>query len=152
VNPDLADLPRQLADIVSDFQALGDPDRLQLLLDFSRELPALPDRLADHRDRMEPVTECQAPVFLTVEVDADVVHLFIDAPLEAPTTRGFAGILHEGLDGLSADAVLGVPDDVPHRLGLTDAVSPLRLRGMAGMLARIKRQVRTKRQLPERRG
>ncbi len=38
--------------------------------------------------------------------------------------------------------MLEVPDDVPHRLGLSEAVSPLRLRGMAGMLARIKRQVK----------
>ena len=74
----------------------------------------------------------------------DAVHLFFDAPAEAPTTRGFASILREGLDGLPAREVLAVPDDVPDRLGLSAAVSPLRLRGMAGMLARIKRQVREK--------
>jgi cysteine desulfuration protein SufE len=73
-----------------------------------------------------------------------VVHLFFDAPPEAPTTRGFAGILQTGLDGLTAAEVLAVPDDVPFRFGLGDAVSPLRLRGMVAMLARIKRQVREK--------
>ena len=84
-------------------------------------------------------------VFLLVEVDPDdAVHLFFDAPAEAPTTRGFASILREGLDGLPAPEVLALPDDVPDRLGLAAAVSPLRLRGMAGMLARIKRQVREK--------
>jgi cysteine desulfuration protein SufE len=40
--------------------------------------------------------------------------------------------------------VLALPDDVPERLGIGSAVSPLRLRGMTGMLARIKRQVRAK--------
>ena len=64
------------------------------------------------------------------------------APAEAPTTRGFASILHAGLDGLTPEQVLAVPDDVPNRLGLTAAVSPLRLRGMSGMLGRIKRRVR----------
>ncbi len=140
------DLPAQLAEIVSDFQEMSEPERLQLLLEFSRELPALPARLADHPERMEPVPECQSPIFVTVEVDRTepdhVVHLFFSAPAEAPTTRGFAGILAQGLDGLPAAAVLDVPDDVPDRLGLTRAVSPLRLRGMAAMLARIKRQVR----------
>ena len=58
------------------------------------------------------------------------------------TTRGFAGILREGLDGLPAAELLAVPDDISDRLGLARAVSPLRLRGMAGMLGRIKRQVR----------
>lgn len=141
-----ADLPEPMAAIVDDFAAVSERERLQLLLEFSRELPQLPARLEGHRDAMEPVAECQSPVFLLVEVDPedDAVHLFFDAPAEAPTTRGFASILREGLDGLPAREVLAVPDDVPDRLGLSAAVSPLRLRGMAGMLARIKRQVREK--------
>lgn len=141
-------LPAALAEIVQDFAALGVQDRLQLLLDFSTGLPALPARYAEHPDLLEPVPECQSPIFLVTEVDgtgpAAVVHLHFSAPPEAPTTRGFAGILHEGLDGLPAAELLAVPDDVPHRLGLDEAVSPLRLRGMAGMLGRIKRQVREK--------
>jgi cysteine desulfuration protein SufE len=139
-------LPPQLAEIVEDFQALAERDRLQLLLEFSQELPPLPERYDGHPDAMEPVPECQSPVFLAVEVDAAdgarTVHVFFSAPPEAPTTRGFASILRAGLDGLPAADVLDVPDDVSYRLGLTDAVSPLRLRGMAGMLARIKRRVR----------
>jgi hypothetical protein len=61
---------------------------------------------------------------------------------EAPTTPGFAGILHAGLDGLPTQEVLAVPDEAPLRLGLGEAVSPLRLRGMVAMLGRIKRQLR----------
>jgi cysteine desulfuration protein SufE len=138
-------LPASFAEIVDDFHALEQRQRLELLLEFSRELPALPERYADNHDAMEPVIECQSPVFVTVELGAgpdDEVKIFFDAPVEAPTTRGFAGILATGLEGLTAQQVLDVPDDVPSRLGLTEAVSPLRLRGMAGMLARIKRQIR----------
>ncbi|MGZ4650075.1 MAG: SufE family protein [Kineosporiaceae bacterium] len=139
------DLPEPLAAIVEDFRSVSERDRLQLLLDFSRELPPLTVELREHRDRMEPVPECQSPVFLLVDVGSDGrVHVYLDAPDEAPTTRGFAGILQEGLDGLTASEVLAVPDDVPERLGVGSAVSPLRLRGMAAMLARIKRQVRAK--------
>ena len=75
----------------------------------------------------------------------DTVRLFFDAPPEAPTTRGFAGILHAGLDQLSADEVLATPGEFSSQLGLQDLVSPLRLRGMAAMLGRIKRQVRERR-------
>jgi cysteine desulfuration protein SufE len=140
-----ADLPEPMAAIVEDFRSVSERDRLQLLLDFSRELPPLPAELREHRERMEPVPECQSPVFLLVDVGRDgLVHVYLDAPQEAPTTRGFAGILREGLDGLPPSQVLAVPDDVPERLGIGGAVSPLRLRGMAGMLARIKRQVRAK--------
>ncbi|NYF98116.1 SufE family protein [Janibacter cremeus] len=141
-------LPAALAQVIEDFNDLEIPDRLQLLLEFSDELPALPPRYAEHPELLEPVPECQSPIFLATEVDGDhegaTVHLHFSAPPEAPTTRGFAGILHEGLDGLGAAELLAVPMDVPEQLGLGEAVSPLRLRGMGGMLARIKRQVREK--------
>jgi cysteine desulfuration protein SufE len=145
----MSGLPAQLEEIVDDFQAMPDRQRLELLLEFSRELPALPAYLEADRDAMEPVVECQSPLFLLVEVDDpgrpdSLVHLHFSAPAEAPTTRGFASILHAGLDGLTAREVVAVPDDVPNRLGLSKAVSPLRLSGMAGMLSRIKRQVREK--------
>jgi cysteine desulfuration protein SufE len=141
-----ATLHPHLQEIVEDFAAVPDRDRLQLLLEYSQELPPLPERYAEHRDLLEPVPECQTPLFLAVEVEPDsVVHLFFEAPAEAPTTRGFAAILHAGLDGLDADEVLAVPAEFSTQLGLADLVSPLRLRGMAAMLARIKRQVRDQR-------
>jgi len=138
-------LPTALAEIVDDFQALTEPDRLQLLLEFSRGLPALPERLLDHPELLEQVVECQSPLFLTIEQvrnsDGVAYRLFFKAPPEAPTTRGFAGVLHEGLDGLTAAEILAVPDDMPELLGLTRAITPLRMRGMTAMLGRIKRKV-----------
>jgi cysteine desulfuration protein SufE len=140
-----APLPAALDELVDDFASVPARDRLQLLLELSDELPPLPDRYAGHAEAMEQVHECQSPLFLAVEVDDERrVHVFFDAPPESPTTRGFAGILHTGLDGLSADEVLAVPDDAPYRFGLAEAVSPLRLRGMVAMLSRVKRQVRSK--------
>ena len=138
-------LPPALAEIRDDFLALEVKERLQLLLEFSGELPELPERYRDHPDLLERVEECQSPVFMFVEVDdARVVHLFVTAPREAPTTRGFASVLVQGLAGLTVDEVLAVPDDYPLTLGLTEAVSPLRIRGMTAMLGRTKRQVREK--------
>ncbi len=139
------ELPAQLEQIREDFLALEVRDRLQLLLEFANELPALPEQYADHPDLLERVEECQSPVFIFVEVDASArVHLYATAPKEAPTTRGFASILAQGLGGLTADQVLNVPDDYPNTIGLTEAVSPLRIRGMTALLWRTKRQVREK--------
>ncbi|KTR42105.1 cysteine desufuration protein SufE [Curtobacterium oceanosedimentum] len=142
-----APLPSSLAEIRDDFLELSQQDRLQLLLEFSDELPALPERLQGHEDELERVEECQSPVFITVTVGAegdasDVVRMHATAPREAPTTRGFASILAQGLSGLTATEVLAVPVDYPLTLGLTEAVSPLRIRGMVGMLGRVQRQVR----------
>ena len=138
-------LPDNLAQIREDFHELELRDRLQLLLEFSNELPDLPERYLDHPDLLERVEECQSPVFMFVEVDADnIVHLFVTAPKEAPTTRGFASILVQGLAGLTVREVLDLPDDFPQDLGLTEAVSPLRVRGMTALLGRAKRQIREK--------
>ncbi|KUM31630.1 cysteine desufuration protein SufE [Arthrobacter sp. EpRS66] len=140
----MSQLPEDLKEIVEEFTEVPEADRLELLLEYSRELPELPPRLADHPELFEQVVECQSPLFLVVEVaeDADrTVNLFFSAPPEAPTTRGFASVLAAGLDGIDAQSVLDVPDDMPQQLGLTRALSPLRMRGMTAMLGRIKRQV-----------
>jgi cysteine desulfuration protein SufE len=137
-------LPHALADIRDEFLALGLKDRLQLLLEFSNELPELPAHLKDKPDLFEQVVECQSPVFIDAEIEGGAVHLHATAPRESPTTRGFASILVQGISGLSPDAVLAIPNDFPQMLGLGEAVSPLRLRGMSGMLGRTKRQVTAK--------
>jgi cysteine desulfuration protein SufE len=136
-------LPEALEEIKTDFRELGLKDRLQLLLEFSNELPALPAHYAEHPDLLERVEECQSPVFIFVDVDENrLVTLYATAPPESPTTRGFASILVQGLADLTVEQVLAVPDDYPSDLGLTEAVSPLRIRGMTAMLGRIKRQIR----------
>ena len=117
--------------------------RVQALLEYSRKVPPLPPRYADHPELLEPVPECQTPFFLASEVDDDErVNLHFQVPAESPTTRGFAGILHSGLNGAKADEVLATPNDFYVEMGLGEAISALRLRGMGAILARLKRQVR----------
>lgn len=145
------ELPEKLHEIVEDFRAVPDPERLELLLEFSEELPALPERYAGHQDQMEQVIECQTPLFLAVELEnaapdagptpESIVRLFVSAPPEAPTSRGFASVLSQSLNGLPAAEVLAVPEDLSTRLGLQKALTPLRLRGMSAMLGRIKRNI-----------
>ena len=136
------ELPPKLDQIVRLFGTAPREVKLQALLDYSRRLPPLPPGLADS-DRFERVVECQSPLFLQVDLDPDgIVHLYFDAPPEAPTTRGFAGILAEGLAGAGSQEVLDLPDDFYVDLGLEDVVSPLRMRGMGAIVVRIKRQLR----------
>lgn len=137
-------VPDTLAEIRDDFLELPEGERLQLLLEFSHELPAVSDEVASHPEMCERVAECQSPVYIYVEVNDGVVTMHATAPPEAPTTRGFASILVQGITGLSADDVLAIPDDYPQSIGLTRAVSPLRIGGMTGMLMRVKRQVSQK--------
>jgi len=134
-------MPAPLAEVVSEFAEMAGQDKLNLLLEFANELPELPGDLTEAA--MEPVPECQSPLFLHVDAaDRDSVRLYFSAPAEAPTTRGFATLLAAGLDGQAAADILAVPDDFYSELGLAALISPLRLRGMSAMLTRIKRRLR----------
>jgi cysteine desulfuration protein SufE len=137
----MSSMPAPLAEVVSDFQEVQGQDKLQLLLEFAGELPPIPAELEEAA--MEPVPECQTPLFMHVDAaDRNRVRLYFSAPAESPTTRGFASILAQGLDEQTADDILAVPDDFYADLGLAALISPLRLRGMSAMLARIKRHLR----------
>jgi len=135
-------MPPRLAEIVDEFASAPRDVVLEMLLEYADAVPPLPAAFSD-RTGMEQVTECQTPFFLRAEVAADqTVTTWFDCPPEAPTTRAFAGILAEGLAGATADEVLNVPDDLYQRMGLAQAISPLRVRGGTAILARLKRQVR----------
>ncbi len=134
-------VPQQLQQIISMFKMAPKALRLELLLEYSRKVPALPEHLKNS-DNLERVEECQTPFFLATEFDENNhVSLFFDAPEEAPTTRGFAGILFEGLNGLEAQEILNIPNDFYMNMNLAELISPLRLRGMDGILFRLKRQI-----------
>lgn len=135
-----AALPPGLQAIVDEFADCDRTERLDLLLEYANGLPDLPERLAGQE--LERVHECQTPLFVQAEVDADArVHLFFAAPDEAPTSKGFAGIIRAGLDGCTVDEVLATPSEFAMGMGLAEVVSPLRMRSTGAILARIKRQL-----------
>ncbi|MEV6925387.1 SufE family protein [Dactylosporangium sp. NPDC051485] len=134
-------MPEKLALIVDEFASAPRDVVLEMLLEYSEAVRPLPPELEGHAG-MEQVPECQTPFFLKADVTPQgTVELFFDCPPEAPTTRAFAGILAEGLEGATAEQVLGVPGDLYQRMGLAHAISPLRVRGGTAILQRLKRQV-----------
>ena len=137
-----ATLPPKLENIVKMFRTAPKPMRLQVLLEYSKKLPELPERYQGHPELLEPVPECTSPFFLVTEVEGDTVDLFFQVPAEAPTVRGYAGILKEGLSGATPEEVLSIPDDFYNNMGLSELITPMRLRGMGAILHRLKNQVR----------
>lgn len=133
-------MPDRMQEIATAFSSAPSQLRLPLLLEYAGKVPPVPERFASGAG-MEQVHECQTPFFLASELNADgTVTFHFDAPEEAPTTRGFAGILHQGLSGLTPAEVAAVPGDFYLELQLGELISPLRLRGIAAILARAKRQ------------
>lgn len=137
----ISDYPEKLQEIIEEFQEVDKRDRMEYLIDYAMDLPDLPSRLHEKRDQMEQVHECQSPVFLHTEINDNVVEFFFDIPQEAPTVRGYAAILREGMSGLSPDEVLATPDNAYMPLQLREIVSPQRLNGLHFLMRYMKKQV-----------
>ena len=134
-------MPATLDAIVSELSEADRQERIELLIDFARNLPPLPDRLAEHKDAAHRVEECQSPVFLFVELEKDRVAIHADAPIEAPTVRGFVALLVEGLNGATIEEILQVRDSLIEQIGLPEILGMLRVRGLSGVLRRLKAEV-----------
>lgn len=130
-----------LQSIVSELSEASKQERIEMLIDFARSLPPLPERLAAFKDSAHRVEECQSPVFLFVELTGDRVAIHADAPIEAPTVRGFVSILVEGLNGSTVEEILGVRNDLIERIGLPEILGMLRVRGLSGVLNKLRSEV-----------
>jgi len=142
MDTDTAQLPQRLTEIIGEFAEAPRDVVMEMLLEYADAVPPVPPKYADHRG-MEQVVECQTPFFLHATVTPErTVDVIFDCPPESPTTRAFAGILAEGLEGASPEQVLAVPNDLYQRMRLAAVISPLRVRGGTAILARLQRQVR----------
>jgi cysteine desulfuration protein SufE len=129
-----------LAKIIRRFQSSDKQTRLELLLDYSKKLPPLPEQYHAARDQgLHRVPECQSPVFLFLERTDSGMRLHADAPREAPTVRGFVSLLTKGLEGATAAETQALPGDLLDQLGLTEALGMTRMHGLTAMIGRIKR-------------
>ncbi|HKU62973.1 MAG TPA: SufE family protein [Gemmatimonadales bacterium] len=128
--------------LIPRFKAADRSTRLETLLDYSRKLPPLPERLETEKERGEHrVHECQTPVFLWVELVDGKVHIHADVPRESPTVRGFISLLARTLEGATPEDVARLPDDLLDQLGLSETLGMTRTQGLTAILQRIKRSV-----------
>ena len=69
-------IPESVQELIEDFHAVPDADRLQLLLEFSRSLPELPERYGEHPEQLEQVGHPRRsqPDVIAKMVDRVVLH------------------------------------------------------------------------------
>lgn len=133
---------QRLDEIVEEFADLEPRERLELLLDFAEALPELPDALRGERDRGDHrVHECMTPVYLWVLDEDGRVRIHAEVAPEAPTVKGFVGILADAFSGATPEDVLSMSPDLIRRLGLIEALGMVRMRGLSAILNRIRAEV-----------
>jgi cysteine desulfuration protein SufE len=134
-------VPPKLAELIDELGEADRADRMEMLLDLARSLPALPSHYESQKDEAHRIPECQSPVYMFVENDEGRLRLFADAPIEAPTVRGFVAMLVEGLDGQPLEQGLNVPGDLIERSGLAQILGMQRSSGLHAVLRRLKNMV-----------
>ncbi len=145
MNPLPASVAERIEAIAAEFRDLEPRERLELLLEFAEKLPPLPAEYRAEKERAEHrVAECQTPVFLWVSVADDRVRIVADVAPEAPTVKGFVGILVEAFSNGRAAEVLAVEPDLVHRLGLVESLGMMRMRGLQAILFYVRNQVRAR--------
>ena len=134
-------MPREaLADIIDAFRS-AEPDlRLELLLDYARSLPPLPERFHAARDAgAGRVPECQTPVFLLLEQEEGKARIYAAIPEESPTVRGFVSIMVRAFDDGPLADLAAAPQDLLSQLGLERALSMTRDVGLNAIVWRLRR-------------
>ena len=131
-------IPSRLQEIIDDFSWAEGQEKLELLLEFSEQMPPLPDWL-DKETNMEQVHECMTPVFIHAENENGHLHFYFDVAPESPTVRGYAAILGQGLDGATPEQVIALPGNFYMEMGLHKVLTTQRLNGIGAILAYIRR-------------
>lgn len=130
----------KLEEYLGEFEGLAPEERLELLIDFARELPPLPPgREGLSREANCKINECQTPVFLDCSREGGRLHFIADVPEKSPTVRGFVAMLVNGLDGANPSDAESLTPELLVRLGLNEVLGMTRVRGFTGILHRIRK-------------
>ncbi|MFZ0548619.1 MAG: SufE family protein [Candidatus Promineifilaceae bacterium] len=133
------DLPERLAEIVEDFSLCVGKEKLEYLLQFAESMPPLPDWIEEKKSDMDQVHECMTPVFMYADDHDGRLTYYFDVPKESPTVRGYAAIMHEGVQDVTAEEVLKIPGEFYLGMGLHEVISGQRLNGLSAILAHMKK-------------
>lgn len=132
-------LTPRLREIVEDFEWCQGREKVELLIQFAQDMPGLPYGMESDHANMDQVHECMTPVFVQSETKDGKMRFYFDVPESAPTVRGLASILGQGLEDASPEEILKVPEDFYLGMGLQGVLTHRRLNGFVGILAHMKR-------------
>lgn len=129
-------------EIIADFKTFSREEKLEVLMEYSENLPDLPQRFHAQRDAgKNRLHECQTPVHLWIEIEDKKVQIFVDVPRESPTVRGFIALLMDAYHGAVPQEVMSCPNTLLNSLGLVQVLGMTRLNGLSWIIQRLKQEV-----------
>ena len=134
----MANFPPTVEELIDEFQELEDWDeRYDLIIDFGRELPALPEELQTEENIVQG---CMSLVWLKTEVtDPENKVIEIKADSDSIIVKGLIVILLAHYNGKTAEQILNSDAiELFEKLGLNQHLSPQRRNGLYSMVKRLK--------------
>ncbi len=133
----------KIEETIEAFQDADYQETLAMLLDYSENLPKLPEKYIEARDAgYNRVPECETPVFVWIDLNDGLVQIHADVPEESPTVRGFVGLLVDSFNGITPEEVQSAPQNLIHSLGLDQKLGTRRMFGLSAVYNRIKSGVK----------
>ena len=133
-------VPPAVARILSYFRALSREEKMQALIQYSRKLEPLPERLQALDRSAYTIPECQTRVDLFPELHPDgTLHFFVDVDVRrSPTVAAFLAILLSAVNDQPPATALAIPPDFARQM--MDSIGlGAREVGLNAMLGRVKR-------------
>ena len=135
----------KLDEIIGQFRDSDYQETLELLLDYSEDLPPVPERFSGELEKeANRVPECETPVYIWVDINDNTVEIYADVPPESPTVRGLVSILVTAFNGATPEDVESAPMDLLTQLSLAQKLGTRRMYGLGAVYNRIKNEVRQK--------
>ena len=131
----------RLAAIADGFTSVEPAARAGLLAEYAGQLAPLPPELTRAVEAgLGRVHECETPLFVFPSVQDGALHLYAWAPPQSATSRAFAAMLAEVLDGEPPAPAAALPDarTLIASLGLQHLLVARRQVGVDGLIRRVK--------------
>jgi cysteine desulfuration protein SufE len=132
-------LPPSIERVLNYFRALTREEKMQALVQYSKRLEPLPERLQALDRAAFTVPECQTRVDLFPEVTNGTLHFYADVDARrSPTIAAFLAILLSAINDHPPQTTLAIPSDFP-RIVMESIGLGTREVGLNAMLVRLKR-------------
>jgi cysteine desulfuration protein SufE len=132
-------LPPSIDRVLRLFRSMGREEKMQALVQYSKKLEPLPERLRDI-DRGEfTVPECQTRVDIIPEVVDGKMHFYADLNArQSPTIAAVLAIVFAAVNGQPPSTTLAIPSDFVRTLMESIGLGT-REPGLNAMIRRLKR-------------
>ena len=140
--PASSGIPLSIDRVLQLFRSMGREEKMQALVQYSKKLEPLPDRLKDLDRGSFTVPECQTRVDIIPEVRDGRMYFYADLNVrQSPTIAAVLAIIFGAVNGQPPSTTLGIPVDfvgiLMESIGLA-AREP----GLNAMITRLKRYAR----------